>query len=200
MSKLLLGTTNPGKIAELRVWLGPRVLVQGLADLGVEIPEVIEDGKTYFENAWKKAEAYYRMSGLPVLTDDSGLEVDALSGAPGIHSAYYGGADLSWPQRWDYLLDQILRSGSAEPWHARFRCVLCYFDGAQRHYFEGVSEGHVLAQPTGKGGFGYDPVVFSRELGVSFGEASVEAKNRVSHRAKALKLFGEWLDQRSSHS
>ncbi len=185
---LLLGTQNAGKIVELKALLGDRFTIQGLPS---DTLEVVEDGKTYRENARKKAEAYAHRYRLPTLADDSGLEVDVLNGAPGLYSARYGG-DLKWPARWNYLIDAC-RKVSAGPWPARFRCVLCYFDGQTAHYFEGVADGAVIAEPRGKGGFGYDPVVTINVLGKTFAEATAEEKNRVSHRAQALAQLKTWL-------
>lgn len=198
--RLLLGTQNAGKIAEMRAFLAGRYEVLGLSDLGRPVPEVVEDQDSYYEHALKKAVAYHRLSGVEVVADDSGLEVDCLGGAPGVHSADFGGEGLSWPARWDYLHRQ-LRGFPPERWTARFRCVICYYDGRTAPvFFEGVTQGRILPAPTGQGGFGYDPIVFSQELGMSFAQASTESKNQVSHRAKALKAFGDWLDQRGSRS
>jgi XTP/dITP diphosphohydrolase len=198
-NRILLGTQNAGKVNELRAVLKSCEIV-GLADLGRPIPEVVEDGTSYYEHALKKAIAYQRLTGIPTLSDDSGLEIDCLGGAPGVDSAYFGGPDLTWPERWAYVAIQLKAFPPAK-WTARFRCVLCYFDGKSVPvFFEGVTAGRILATPDGESGFGYDPIVYSSELEMSFGRASNEAKNRVSHRAKALKAFGEWLDQRGSRS
>jgi XTP/dITP diphosphohydrolase len=189
---ILLGTQNEGKLLELRAILGEGYPLIGLSDLPASPPSVLEDGSTYRENAFKKAHAYFHHARMPVLADDSGLEVDVLNGAPGVDSAHYGGRDLSWPQRWA-CLQNALRPFPAETWTARFRCVLCFFDGAQTVYFEGVASGKILEAPQGEKGFGYDPIVFSDELGMSFAQASVAEKNRVSHRARALAEFKDWL-------
>lgn len=184
-----MGTQNAGKLVELKALLGDLFAVQGLPG---DAPEVVEDGTTYRENAFKKAQAYARRYGLPTLADDSGLEVDALLGAPGLYSARFGGTDLTWPQRWTHLTD-ALKKISPGPWPSRFRCVLCFFDGNTAHYFEGVCEGAVIAEPKGAGGFGYDPIVTIAALGKTFAEASATDKNRVSHRALALAALRRWL-------
>ncbi|MBY0372283.1 non-canonical purine NTP pyrophosphatase [bacterium] len=195
MKTLLLGTQNRGKIEELRALLGADYLVQGLEDLGKSPPTVVEDGNSYREHALKKALAYSGWAGCPVLADDSGLEVDALGGAPGVHSAYYGGENLTWPQRWAYLLE-ALKPFPQEKWTARFRCVLCYVDGTSApQFFEGVAEGRVVPSPRGDKGFGYDPILWSTDLGMTFAEAPAERKNAVSHRARALFSFRQWLDR-----
>ena len=192
-STIVLGTRNAGKISELRAVLGVRWTVKGLEDFGSDIPDVVEDGDTYRENALKKATAYQKWVGLPVLADDSGLEVDALGGAPGVHSAYYGGENISWPERWAHLYRE-LAPHPPEKWTGRFRCVLCYVDGQHLpRFFEAVTEGHVLPRPQGNQGFGYDPILWSNDLKCSFGEASADQKNQVSHRARALHAFANWM-------
>ena len=131
--------------------------------------------------------------GKAVLADDSGLEVDALDGLPGLDSANYGGVDISWPERWNYLFKNIDASRNKQR-AARFRCVLCYYDGKNPpQYFEATTEGQIADGPKGIGGFGYDPIFWSSELGKTLGEASAEEKALVSHRARATKKFLEWV-------
>lgn len=162
---------------------------------GLRAPAVIEDGQTYFENALKKALAYYSVFRMPVLADDSGVEVDALSGAPGVHSAYYGGESLTWADRWA-ALHKALAGVPSKDWTARFRCVLCFYDGKSVPLFaQGVCEGKLLARPVGSNGFGYDPIFFSSLLGKGFGEASDSEKAKASHRAAAVR---EFLDRAGS--
>ncbi len=197
-ARLLLGSSNDGKIGELRaLFQGSREVV-GLKDLNRPAPEVEEDGSTYRENAHKKAESYFHWSGLPTVADDSGLEVEALGNAPGLYSARFGGEALSWPERWDHLVLQL--KGHPQPWVARFRCVLCYFDGKAAHFFEGVAAGKILDKPTGSGGFGYDPIVFIDALQKTFAEASTQEKNLVSHRAIAFRSLRDWLDRAEGRS
>ena len=191
---LCLATSNPGKIEELRSFFrsrAPALQCLGPADLGKPAPEVEESGLTYRANALLKARAYHSVFKIPVLADDSGLEVEALDDRPGILSARFGGEGLSWPQRWDALYQTL--SPRPEPWAARFRCVLCYFDGTIPWYTEGTVEGFLLAKPRGQAGFGYDPIFFSPELAKTFGEASPAEKDRVSHRARALETFWKTL-------
>lgn len=188
MKPLLIATSNQGKIAELKALLGGEFLCES-AD--PRAPEVVEDGRTYCENAEKKARAFFSVYQLPVLSDDSGLEIDALNGEPGLYSARFGGVALSWPDRWKYVLSAL--QDVAEPfWTARFRAVLCYFDGKKAHFFEGLTEGRIVAQPKGENGFGYDPIFYSTELGKTFGEASETEKSQVSHRARAAQHFLQW--------
>jgi len=191
--KLLLATRNPGKIKELVQKLDPLgVKCLGMNDVEDPIPEVVEDGKTYHENALKKAMAFQRQYSLPVLADDSGLEVQALGGAPGIHSARYGGVALSWPERWAYLTSEL--SQFSRPWKAQFRCVLCFIEESNDPiYFEGTCLGEICPEPQGSKGFGYDPIFLSDDLGTSFGLASAEQKQKVSHRTRALSKFIQLL-------
>lgn len=190
IDSLLFASSNKGKLEELRSYFRlhlPKLKCLGPEDLGKQAPEVEETGTTYRENAWLKARAYFDLFGVPVLADDSGLEVDALNGGPGVLSARYGGADVTWPQRWAHLWKDL--RGKAEPWTARFRCVLCYFDGKTPRYFEGTVEGCIIASAGGRSGFGYDPIFFSNDLKKTFGEATAAEKDRVSHRARALNEF-----------
>lgn len=160
---------------------------------GAELPE--ETGQTYTDNALVKARTASRLTGSLALGDDSGLEVDALGGAPGLHTARFGGPGLSDRQRWELLLDR-LRDVPPAGRTARFRCVIALAGpGRGERVVEGVVEGVIARAPRGSGGFGYDPVFFYPPLGRTFGEISDEEKRRVSHRGKALaaarRLLGE---------
>jgi XTP/dITP diphosphohydrolase len=199
---LVLATGNAGKAAEFRRLLGPRFQLTTLSEIaartGVKAPEVEETGESYYENALKKALGYYAYAQAPVLADDSGLELDALGGLPGVFSARFGGEDLSWPARWQHLQDELQTTG-AGPWPARFRCVLCYYDGKTPPvFFEGTTEGSVIPAAKGASGFGYDPIFYSEALGETFGEASDEKKDTVSHRARALEHFVRAMDGQPS--
>jgi XTP/dITP diphosphohydrolase len=193
MSVVLLATSNRGKAKEFKKLLqGHFNLVTTSDPPAIERcptpPRVPETGTTYFENVLVKALRYFEIYRLPVLADDSGLEVDCLSGRPGVDSAILGGETLSAAERWAVLLAEIRRSKVPQPWTARFRSVLCFYDGKSVPVFaHGTSEGRILPEPLGTEGFGYDPVFFSSELGQGFGVASEVDKNRVSHRAKAVQ-------------
>ena len=133
--------------------------------------------------------AYYAAYRTPVLADDSGLEVDGLDGAPGVFSARFGGESLAWPQRWE-LMTSRLRGKDPAAWRARFRCVLCFYDGVQvPRFFQATSEGCIVPEPKGQKGFGYDPIFHSDDLDKTFAEASAEEKDRVSHRGRAVERF-----------
>jgi len=187
--KLLLASENIGKLKEFQELFGDKV--ECLSPAGRPSLQIVEDGDTYYENALKKAMGFHKAYGGAVLSDDSGLEVDALKGAPGVFSARFGG-EISWPERWR-LLHEKLAPFPKDTWHARFRCVLCYYDGQRAPiFFEGVAEGRIDA-PKGGQGFGYDPIFYSSDLRKSFGEATAAEKHRFSHRAVAARDFLAWI-------
>jgi len=187
--RLVLATTNAGKIAEISEELAPHgIEVLGLSALGPVEP-VEETGSTFEENASLKAEAYSRSTDLPVLADDSGIEVDALNGAPGVHSARYGGATLDDEGRNQLLLEE-LRNVPQERRTARFRCVLALARrGRTFARFEGVVEGRIAEAPRGANGFGYDPIFFYEPLARTFGEVPRSEKQKHSHRGKAVRAL-----------
>lgn len=185
--KLLIATRNEGKMRELRQLLGgaPYEIVS-LDDLGIA-DEIAETGATFEENAALKAEGYSRLSGLLTLADDSGLEVDALGGAPGVRSARYAGADASDADRVSLLLTNLANT-RADDRSAQFRCVIAIAaPGARTRFYAGVCEGRIAAAPRGDNGFGYDPIFDFPELGMTMAELPAERKNAVSHRARAAQ-------------
>lgn len=186
LKKLVLGTRNPGKVLELRELLVPRSYDLVLLDaLGIDA-DVPETGGTYAENAILKGRAYAEMTGLPVLSDDSGLEVDALGGAPGIRSARY----LPQPEATDadrrrHLVREL--GGFPRPWTARFCCVaVLVFPDGQVLQAEGICPGVIVPDERGDGGFGYDPV-FELKNGRTMAEEGPAVKNCISHRARAVR-------------
>jgi XTP/dITP diphosphohydrolase len=181
---LLVATQNPGKMREFRPLLAPlAVRLCFPLDLGLSV-EVAEDGDTYADNARQKAFAYMRASGLLTLADDSGLEVDALGGAPGVRSARYRtGHDAD---RVEALLVH-LRDVSWKQRTARFRCLVALAAPTGELYTaEGVCEGLIAFEPAGHGGFGYDPVFYLSEYGCTMAQLPEAEKNRISHRARAV--------------
>lgn len=176
-----------------------------LADLGIslfslndypEIPEIVEDGKSFLENALKKGRAVAESTGEIVLADDSGLEVDALRGAPGIYSARYAGNDADDLQNNRKLLHD-LKGVPAANRGAAFRCILVLYPPDSRYEaFEGRWEGRIAEVAVGKGGFGYDPLFFLPGEGMTVAQLSPEVKNRVSHRAQAFAKLKERLQER----
>jgi len=190
--KLVCATHNKGKLREITAVLAPLGFeIISAAEAGYE-GEPEENGSTFYENARIKAEAIMTATGLPALADDSGLQVDALNGAPGIYSARYGGFDDD-AERNNYLLRNI---SHVEPSKrtARFVCCLCcLFPDGREITAEGYCEGVLLTQPRGTDGFGYDPIFCIPSLGKTLAQISMEEKNKISHRANALRLFAERL-------
>jgi XTP/dITP diphosphohydrolase len=195
MKRLLVATFNPGKIREISAALARTgIEVCGLDSLE-DCPAVEETGATFEANARLKAEGYSRRTDLPVLADDSGLEVDALDGAPGVHSARYGGSKLPDEERNRKLLAE-LEHVEPDRRTARFRCVLALArKGRTLATFEGVIEGRLLHAPRGHNGFGYDPLFFHPESGCTTAELTTEEKQRVSHRGQAIAALLEALRQ-----
>jgi len=191
---LVFATRNPGKLAELRQLLpGIDVLSTDEAahQLGIRIPEVIEDADTFEGNAIKKARDIAEATGFPALADDSGLEVDALGGAPGVFSARYAGEHAGDAANNTKLLAALV-GVPTEKRTARFRCVLALADaagalGAEVLTTAGVAEGVILEAPRGTGGFGYDPLFLFPELGQTFAELGIGTKGDLSHRARAMR-------------
>ena len=193
--RIVLATANAGKVLELREALaGREVELLSASEAGVQrFPP--EEGDSYEANALVKAGHVATETGLPALADDSGLEVDALDGAPGLYSARFGGDDLGDGERIAYLLARM-RAVPDDERTARFVSVLVLATPAgEVRTFEGRCEGTILHGPRGSGGFGYDPVFWSTELGKGFGQASQAEKRTVSHRGRALERFVAWLDE-----
>ena len=189
--KLVLASSNAGKLAELRDLLGDSLELHAQSGLGVEDAE--ETGLTFVENAILKARHAARATGLPALGDDSGLCVDALRGAPGLYSARYSGVHGDSEANIDKLLRELRGTGDAQR-GARFVCVLALLrdaDDPQPIIAEGLWEGRILHERRGGNGFGYDPVFFSPQHGCSAAELPAGAKNRDSHRGKALAILRE---------
>ena len=189
MVRLLLATRNSHKTREFSEILGPDFVVRDLsAETGS--PVVEETGKTFTENAILKAIAISkRFSGL-VVADDSGLEVDLLDGAPGVYSARYAGPGATDQENLARLLSEIRRFPDQTQPIARFRCALALArEGELQATFEGVVEGTIIDPPRGQSGFGYDPVFQAAGSGKTFAELSSAEKNRISHRAGAIRLL-----------
>jgi XTP/dITP diphosphohydrolase len=197
LTKLLIATHNPGKLREYEALLvdlpGTELTSPQREGLAVEVEET---GKTFAENATLKAQIYARASGLLTLADDSGLEVDALDGAPGVRSARYAGANRGDRDRYQKLL-AVLCDVPPGQRSARFRCVVALASpGGKVHTAEGVVEGEIGFQPRGEHGFGYDPVFHVDGLeGLTMAELDPELKNRISHRARAVSALWTRLAQ-----
>jgi XTP/dITP diphosphohydrolase len=185
--KLLIATHNRGKLTEYQEIFGDLdVELLTLDDVGIT-EDVEETGTTFLENAELKAKAYAEASGLLTLADDSGLEVDALGGEPGVYSKRYAGEDKSDADRNVYLLAKLANVPQAER-GARFRCVIVIADDKGNLWnADGTCEGEIGFEPRGTNGFGYDPVFVVRERGVHLAELTSEEKNKISHRGHAAE-------------
>jgi XTP/dITP diphosphohydrolase len=195
MEKIIFASRNRGKIEEIKALLADiEVTLQSL-DEYPNLPDVREDGDSFLDNALKKARTIAELTGETVLADDSGLEVTILGGAPGIYSARYAG-DGADDEKNILKLLRNLEGVPSEEREAAFRCVLVlYRPDGRYHTFDGRWEGVISEAPVGKGGFGYDPVFYLPEQGVSAAELPAGIKNRISHRAKAAEKLIIWLQQ-----
>ena len=193
--RIIFATGNAGKMREIRLILG---------DLGCDIlsmkeagadPEIVENGKSFGENAEIKARAVWECTGDIVLADDSGLEVDYIGGEPGIYSARYMGEDTSYDIKNRNIIER-LKNAKGEERAARFICNIAAVlpDGRVVHT-EASMEGMIAMEPAGSGGFGYDPILMIPEYGVTSSELTIEQKNKISHRGKALEAMKEELRQ-----
>jgi len=190
---LVIATTNKGKLKEINALLkGLDIKVKGLADFP-GAPDVVEDGLTFKANALKKARAVAAFTGLPTVADDSGLEVDALDGAPGIYSARFSGKDADDLKNNRKLL-RLLKDTPDRGRGAQFVCALALVmpDGAEK-IFRGVVRGRITHEMRGPRGFGYDPLFYYTRAKKTFAEVSPDEKNAVSHRGRALKKLRDYL-------
>lgn len=190
MKTIWIATSNPHKVEEFQKMLENKANVKCLKDLEQEI-EIIEDGKTFEDNALIKARSLYQVLQEPVISDDSGLEVDAMDKRPGVYSARFMGEDTSYEIKNQAIIDAV--QGKTRT--ARYVCVIAYINekGEEKTY-RGVVEGEIVDQPVGDKGFGYDPIFYYPPFQTTLANVSEEQKNSVSHRGKALKLFLEDLE------
>lgn len=190
--EIILATNNAHKLKEVREILSPhKIVVYGLNDLNLKPEDVEENADNYYGNALIKARSVQKLTTMPIIADDSGLEIMAMDHQPGLHSARFakecGGYDKAIAKILDFLKDKDDRK-------ARFVCdIVLLNEGKEPLLFEGIAEGHIANEPFGEGGFGYDPVFVSDELGKTFAEAKQEEKNKASHRGKALKKLLTYL-------
>jgi XTP/dITP diphosphohydrolase len=197
MTQLLIATHNPGKLAEFRTIMdGLGLQLRRLDDLGIT-QDVEETGTSFVENAVLKAQVYAQLSGLPTLADDSGLEVAALNGEPGVYSARYAGPNKTDAERNAFLLEKL----KGLPFHARMARFVCAIalalpDGSLETV-EGYLPGVIEEVPRGTGGFGYDPLFYLLDAGVTLAELPPERKNQLSHRARAAEqaraILARWI-------
>ena len=190
--QILIASNNPHKSEEIAAILSgfPGIDILTLRDLAAPPPEPVEDGATLEENAYIKAREVYDATGMPTLADDTGLEVDALGGEPGVHSARYAGAAATYADNCAKLLGELGSRDSAER-RARFRTVMCFVDGDRTLFAEGMVEGSIIASPRGDGGFGYDPLFVPDGETRTFAEMPASEKHAISHRGRALAHLRE---------
>ena len=186
--RIVLASNNPGKVREFNQLLSDTAL-EVVPQSTCSVPEIEETGLTFVENAILKARNAAQHTGLPAIADDSGLEVDALDGAPGIYSARYAGAGASDRDNLEKLLD-ALREVDEQRRSARFQCLMVYMRHGQDptpRIFQGTWEGRILRTPRGSGGFGYDPVFLVPDINRASAELAPDVKNRLSHRGQAIR-------------
>lgn len=188
---IFLASGNPHKIEELKQILNPMgIKLKSTLDFS-DADEVDEDQPGLEGNALKKARHWFHETGLPSLADDTGLEVDALNGAPGVYSARYAGEDATYDDNVDKLITEI---GDQKNRSAQFRTVVAYVDSdGNEHLFEGICRGEIITERRGEKGFGYDPVFVPEGYNKTFAEISSEEKNRISHRGLAIQKFLRYL-------
>lgn len=196
MNRIVVATHNRGKLREIRQRLEQLSCdVMCLADFDDPF-DIVEDADSFEGNARKKARVVAAKTGLPTLADDSGLEVDALGGRPGVYSARYGGDDLNDQARYTLLLEELAGVVSEER-TARFRVALVFVEPkGGEHLFEGTVEGRIATVPRGTHGFGYDPVFVPNGYDAPMAKLGPDIKRRISHRAQALDAFAAWFESR----
>lgn len=196
MTRVVLATTNPNKVREIRALLdGVPIDVVGLDQFSaIEPPQ--ETGATFEDNAALKARYYAAATGLPAIAEDSGLEIDALGGRPGVESARFGGVESSYPEKFSTLYAMLDAAGGRDS-TARFVCAVALADGARICFAaRGTVEGRISPEPRGAHGFGYDPIFFYPPEGRTLGEVSDDTKRAVSHRGAAFRALRARLEQR----
>lgn len=193
MNKLLFASANAHKISEIEALVRQlNIQIVGLADLGVK-EEIVENGANLTENAVIKARFLYDRFGMNCFADDTGLEVEALGGAPGVYSARYAGLPKDDQKNVAKLLHALESTADRK---AQFKTVIAYIEEGNVQLFEGIVEGRITTQPRGKGGFGYDPVFEPENSSLTFAEMDAASKNEVSHRARAMQKFLTYLSKR----
>ena len=190
--KLILATHNLHKQKEMNSILSPLgILIVGLDEF-YHIGDIEETGTTLLENAYIKAKTVYKLTGLPSIADDTGLEVDSLDGAPGVYSARYAGKNPTYQENCDKLLLK-LKGYPKEKRVATFKTVIAFVDGEREHHAEGAVKGVIIDKYRGVDGFGYDPIFQPESHSQTYAEMNTEEKNRISHRFKALDKIKEFL-------
>ncbi|MFN3269059.1 MAG: RdgB/HAM1 family non-canonical purine NTP pyrophosphatase [Candidatus Kapaibacteriota bacterium] len=193
--KILIGTNNKHKVAEIREKVNNFKLdieIVSLSDITTETVEIEESGSTLEENALIKAKSCYELFGIPSFSDDTGLEVFSLNGLPGVHSARFSGVYGDDKENRKKLLE-LLKGKDGEERKARFRTVICFYDGSEPKFFEGVCTGRIIEEERGDKGFGYDSIFVPDGFERTFAEMELEEKNKISHRSRAIEKFLEFM-------
>jgi len=187
---IILASNNKHKVEEIQAILAETdIEIKTLADINFH-EDIIEDGDTLEDNAWIKADTIHELTGLNVMADDTGLEVDALDGRPGVHSARYAGPQRDSEDNMNLLIQELSEASSR---NAQFRTVIALWLDGRKHQFEGVIRGTIRSQRQGVGGFGYDPIFTPKGFEDSFGVLSSDIKNEISHRGRAVKKVADFL-------
>lgn len=196
METVIIASTNQGKLTEFKELMkGLSVEVKSLKDFP-EIGDIEENGASFAENSYIKAKAVFDATGCLSIADDSGLEVDALDGAPGIYSARYAGEEKNDTANNEKLLSEM-NAVSDENRGAQFHCAIVAIDqNGTRYDAEGIVRGHILRAPQGENGFGYDPLFYIEEFGRTTAELSMDEKNKISHRGQAVRQIVEILKEK----
>jgi XTP/dITP diphosphohydrolase len=189
MYTLIFATNNAHKIAEIQSLVGPDFSIIDMKSAGIDI-DIPEPHHTLNENALEKAQTIFNITKTNCFSEDTGLEIEALNGAPGVKSARYAGEDRNFQANIDKVLDQLK---NVENRKAQFRTVICLIWEGQTYYFEGICKGHISISMQGEKGFGYDPIFVPEGSKKSFAEMNMEEKNRFSHRQKAVSQLFEFL-------
>ncbi len=194
--KLLLATRNRDKVRELKAILAglPLELISAADMPG--LPEVEEDAETLEGNAIKKARTLFELTGIPAMADDTGLEIDALDGAPGVYSSRYSGPDATYRDNVEKVLRELQNVPEAQR-TARFRTVVAFVSETETKTVEGICHGRIAAEPRGSGTFGYDPIFEVTGTGKTMAEMTLEEKNRISHRGRAMAQFVEFIKHKT---
>ena len=195
--KLTFATGNSGKLREASEILGEGFELVSLAQVGIT-EDIPETGDTLRDNSIQKAQYLYERTGSDCFADDTGLEVDALGGAPGVYTARYAGEDKDFNKNMDKVLFE-LQGFEGKARRARFKSVITLIINGETHLFEGCLEGVIAHEKSGNGGFGYDPIFIADEYpGLTLADITEEQKNDISHRGKALRAMAEWLKSQNS--
>lgn len=193
--KIVFATGNLGKLREASEILGEGFELVPLTEVGIT-EDIPETGETLLENSLQKAQYVLEHCGCDCFADDTGLEVDALGGAPGVYTARYAGDDKDFNKNMDKVLYE-LQGLEGEARRARFKSVITLMVDGEPHFFEGTLEGVIAHEKSGNGGFGYDPIFIADEYpGLTLADISEEQKNDISHRGKALRAMAQWLHSR----